>query len=132
MATEQVAEHGAAGDVAVGVGAALQEGHGAAATQQVAADLVSAGAVQVVAGDGQHGSESVEELACSGDSGLHCGYDTTDGDDRKTSDPASGTADGGEGVGDVIQHGNGQIGVGVLEGREAGGGGGHGVVVICG
>lgn len=102
---------------------------GATATQQVAVDLISAGAVGVEAGDGQHGSDAVEELACSGDGGLHCGYDTTDSDDRKTSDPASYTADRGEGIGEVIQHGDGHVGVGVLEGikasEEAGGGRGH-------
>lgn len=122
LAAEQVADHGATGDAGIGVLSTLEKVHGAAAAKQVAADLVSAGAVGVEAGDGQHGSESVEELACSGDGGLHCGYDTTDQDDRKTSDPTSGTADRGEGVGQVVEHGDRHVGVGVLEGSESSGG----------
>jgi len=122
LATEQVADHGAAGDAGIGVLAALEKVHGAAAAEQVTADLVGAVAVVVEAGDGEHGSESVEELACSGDGGLHCGYDTTDQDDRKTSDPASYTADRGEGISQVVEHGDRHVGVGVLEGGEASGG----------
>lgn len=102
---------------------------GATATQQVAVNLISTGAVVVEAGDGQHGSESVEEAEGGRSSGLHCGYDTTDGDHGQSNEATSNTADRGKGVSQVIENGDGHLGVGLLEGieagEEAGSGGGH-------
>ena len=118
-AAKQVADHEATGHVHELVATRLDEVDSATATQQVAVDLISTLGVGVEAGDGQHGSEAVEELTCSGDGGLHCGYCTTDQEDRKTSDSASYTADGGESIREMIEHGDRHVGVGILEGGEA-------------
>ena len=132
ITAEQVADHVTTADAGIGVGATLEKVHGTATAKQVTLDQISTLAVGVVArGDGgQHGSESVEEANSGRGDRLSCGYDTTDGDHRQPSDAASYTADRGEGVGDMIQHGDGHVGVGVLEGVQAiheASGGGHGV-----